>query len=94
MHTNENQCKSFIVYADFESILSLVSTTDQDPQMFYSVQTAEHIPCRHAYLIVCPDGKSYKPIQFYQREDAVDLFFKVTIQENDEIAKKLNIIGN
>ena len=84
--------KSFIVYADFESILNPVSTAAQDPQTSYTVQTAKHIPCGYAYLIVGPDGKSYKPIQVYRGENAVDHFLEAIIQEKDEIAEKLNTI--
>ena len=61
------QCKkSCVIYADFEAILSPVSTVAPDPQISSTSKTAEHIPCSYAFLIVGPDGKSCNTIHVYR----------------------------
>ena len=73
--------KSYIVHADFESVLSPVSTVAQDPQTSHTFKTAEHIPCGYAFLIVGPNGKSHKLIQVYRGENAVEHFLEAVIHE-------------
>ena len=82
------QCKKyFVIHADFEAILSPVSTVAQDPQTSNTIKIAKHIPCSWAYLIVGPDGKSYKPLHVYRGENAVDHFLESIIYEKTKSLK-------
>ena len=69
-------------------MLSPVSTITQDPQTSHTDKIAEHIPCGYAYLIVGSYEKSYKPVQVYRGENAVDNILETIIREKDEIAQK------
>ena len=55
--------KSYIIYANLESLLSPVSTTIQDPQTSYTAQTAHLTPCGYIYIMIGPDEPA--PIQVY-----------------------------
>ena len=47
------------------NLLRPVTTAAQDPKTPHTVKTAEHIPCRYAYIIIGP---------LYREMDAVDHF--------------------
>ena len=63
----QKQCKkAYEIYTDFESILSPISTATQHPQISHTIQTAQHILCSYAFLVIGPKEKSYNSIKFFK----------------------------
>ena len=54
----ERKIKStFIIYADFESILVLQDNGMQNPEESYTSKYQKHIACSYSYKLVCVDDK-------------------------------------
>lgn len=61
----------FVIYADFESILSPLQTVAENKNTFYS---HKHIPCSFAYYIHCNYDDSLSKFVLYRGEDCVEKF--------------------
>ena len=79
----------FIIYADFESILVPISSADPASSASFSKQTNLHQACGFAYVVVGPEGRCHKKIQYYRGVNAVHEFLKALMQEQEELAQIL-----
>ncbi|CAL1299813.1 unnamed protein product, partial [Larinioides sclopetarius] len=68
----------FVIYADFESIIT------PNTQQVNSVSI--HEPCGFCYVVIGPDGKSFKPPVVYRGERAAAMFIASLLKEEDEIS--------
>ncbi len=64
----------FIIYADFEAIITPISTCQWSESKSFTEKISRHDPCGYAYIVVDDKGKSVKPIQVYRGEDAISHF--------------------
>ena len=62
---------SFMIYADFESILVPEDNGKQNPNESYTNTYQKHVACSYGYKLVCVDDKFSKPFKSYLGEDAV-----------------------
>lgn len=73
----ERQMKvPFVVYADFESVLKPIDTTEPNPQKSYTNKTFKHLPYSFAYYIKCDYDDSLSKLVIYRGEDAAKEFVK------------------
>ena len=82
----------FIVYADFESFTSQLSTCPPNPQKIYTNQYQNHIPSGFRYHVKCFDDTLYsqQPVTFVKEfnDDVAQIFY--TLEKNiKEIYDKL-----
>lgn len=71
----EKQLKvPFTVYADFESILEPVHTTEPDPKKSYTLNNVKHKPYAFAYIIKCSFDDSLTKYVQYRGTDAAKEF--------------------
>ena len=61
----------YVIYADTESIIRPVDSPTTDSN---TVQSAEHVPCSFAYVVVRSDGKVISE-KLYRGEVAMDVLF-------------------
>ena len=85
----------FIVYADFESFTSQLSTCQPKPEKSYTKQYQKHIPSGFFYHIKCFDDTLYsqQPVTFVKEfnDDDVAQILMDTLEKNiKEIYKKFN----
>ena len=73
---------SFMIYADFESILVPEDNGKQNPNEFYTNKYQKHVACSYGYKLVCVDDKFSKPFKSYLGEDAVYNFISSMIKES------------
>ena len=84
----------FIVYADFESFSSQLSTCQQNPEKSYTSQYKKHIPSAFGYHIRCFDNTLYSQqsntfVKEFNDDDVTQIFID-TLEENTiEILKKV-----
>ena len=55
--TFERKIKSFMIYADFESIIVPEKHGKQNPNESYTIKFQKHIACSYGYKLVCFDEK-------------------------------------
>ena len=82
---------SFMVYADFESILVPEDNGKQNPKEPYTNKYQKHIACSYGYKLVCADDKFRKLFKTYLGKDAVYNFINNMIEERKysrEVMKK------
>ena len=80
---HERKIKStFIVHADFESILMSENNGKQNPEESYTNKCQKHIACSCGYKLVCVDDKFDKPFKTYLGKDAVYNFINSMIKES------------
>ena len=73
---------SFMIYADFESILVPDNNEKQNPKEFYRNKYQKHIVFSYGYKLGCVDDKFSKPFKTYLGKDAVYSFINIMIQES------------
>ena len=61
---------SFIIYADFESILVPEHNGKQNLEKSYINKHQKHIAYSYSYILVCVEDKAGKPFKTYLGEDA------------------------
>ena len=82
----------FVIYADLEAILKLLSKKNMNKNNndSYTVKTHEHITCSYGYKVVCHEDKKYsRPYKSYCGPDAVYKFFEDIFEEEQRINKYL-----
>ena len=62
---------TFMIYANFESILVPDDDGKQNPEESYTNKYQEHIACSYGYKLVCLDHKFSKPFKTYLGKDSV-----------------------
>ena len=62
---------SFMIYADFESILVPDDNGKQNPNESYTNKYQKHVACRYVYKLVYTDNKFSKPFKSHLCKDAV-----------------------
>ena len=86
-------CVPFIVYADFESFTTQLSTCQPNPEKSYTNQYQKHISSGFYYHIKCFDDtiNSQEPVTFVKEfiDDDVAQIFMGTLKKNiKDIYKK------
>ena len=85
---------SFMIYANFESILVLQDNVKQSPNECYTKKYQKHVACSYGYKLVRFDDKFSKPVKSYLDEEAVYNFISSIIEESkyccDVIKKHFN----
>ena len=88
----ERQIKSsFIIYADFESILVPENNGKQNPNGSYTNKYQKHVAWSHGYKLICVDDKVIKSFKLYLEKDAVFNFINSMTEESkycNELMKK------
>jgi hypothetical protein len=66
----------FVIYADFETLLTPVDTGNQEAnaERPYTVTTCEHKPYSFAYFLKCSYDDNLSKFEIYRGENAVDVF--------------------
>ncbi|GBN70684.1 hypothetical protein AVEN_171541-1 [Araneus ventricosus] len=83
----------FIIYADFEALILPIGGASPSADNSYTEKVAKHLPCGYAYIIIGPDGKTYKPIVHYRGENTVEHFLNAIVKEKYELAQKICTIA-
>lgn len=83
---------SYVIYADFEALITKVDNSSLDNSSTVSMKLNSHEACGYSYVIIDPDGKSVKPAVVYRGPNAVDNFLEKILLEKDNIAEKLTTI--
>ena len=91
---NRSMRVSFIVYADFESFTTQLSTCQPNPDKSYTKLYQKHIPSGFYYHIKCFDDTLYsqEPITFvkeYDDDDVAQIFIDTLEKNINEIYKSL-----
>ena len=78
----------FMIYADFESILTKIESKEHKAD--YTATYQDHIACSYEYNLVCADDTLSKPEKDYLGKDSVYNFISNMIEEEycKEIMKK------
>ncbi|XP_073962457.1 uncharacterized protein [Choristoneura fumiferana] len=80
----------FVIYADFESILSPINKTQSKATFTYN--THKHIPCSFAYYIHCDYDEKLSKFVMYRGEDCVQKFVESLYQDTESINRILTTI--
>ena len=76
----------YVIYADFESILSQVEVNDQSNTQKYQ----KHIPCGYAYKVVSSNDKFDKPLKLFRAENndvnVASHFINALLDEANELS--------
>ena len=79
----ERKIKStFIIYADFESILVPQDNGMQNPEESYTSKYQKHIACSYSYKLVCVDDKFREPFKTDLAKDIADDYVNSMIEES------------
>ena len=73
---------SFIIYADFESILVPQNNGKQNPNESFTNKYQKHVACSYSYKLVCVDDKFSKPFKSYLGKYTVYNFINTMIGES------------
>ena len=73
---------SFMIYADFESILVPENNGKQNPKESYTNKFQKHVACSYGYKLVCVDDKFSKPFKSYLGKDSVYNVINSIIKES------------
>ena len=73
---------TFMIYADFESILVHEDNGKRNPKEPYTSKYQKHVPCNYGYKLVCVDDKFSKPFKSYLGENVVYYFISDMIEES------------
>ena len=84
-HINYEHPIPYIIYADFESILIPSQTQDGTN----TKKIMRHEACGYAYIIIGPNGKTYRPIQVYRGADAATHFVGKILKEMRDLTPKI-----
>ena len=78
---------SFMIYADFESILLPEDNGKQSPNESYTNKYQKDIACSYVYKLVYVDDKFSKPFKSFLDKDAIYNFIKSMIEESKYTVK-------
>ena len=73
---------SFLIYADFESILVPQNNGKQNPNESFTNKYQKHVACSYGYKLVCVDDKFSKPFKSYLGKYTVCNFINSMIRES------------
>ena len=82
---------SFIIYADFESVLEPEDNGKQNSEESYKSKYQKHIACIYGLKLVCADDQFSKPFKAYLGKDVIYNFFGSIIEESkysSDVVKK------
>lgn len=71
----------FVVYADFESLLKPVHTSEPNPEKAFTIKKCEHEPHSFAYFIKCSYNDNLSKFEMYRGPNAATVF--ITRLETD-----------
>ena len=74
---------SFMIYADFESILVPENNEKQNPNESDTNKYQKHVACSYGYELVCVDDKFSDPFKSYLGENAVYQIISDMIEESE-----------
>ena len=78
---------SFIIYADFESLIKSIQSSNPNPESSYTNKYQKHEPISFSYYIKCFDDNVFKPVlRSYTGEDAAQKFVKMLEEDIKIIA--------
>lgn len=80
---------SFVVYADFESILKRQYGCQPDPSKSSTIKLAKHVPSGFTYKVVGLSPETKENHMTYRSHDAVDVFVDHMVKLEDEITRVL-----
>ena len=78
----EEKQSSFMIYADFESILGAEDNGKQNPNESNTSKYQKHVAGSYGNKLLCVEGKFSKPFKSYLTEDPVDNFINSTIDKS------------
>ena len=77
----------FIIYADFESLIKSIESSNPNPESSYTNKYQKHEPISFSYYIKCLDDNVFKPrLISYTGEDAAQKFVKMLEEDIKIIA--------
>ena len=77
----------FIIYADFESLIKSIQSSNPNPDSSYTNKYQKHEPISFSYYIKCFDDNVFKPVlRSYTGEDAAQKFVKMLEEDIKIIA--------
>ena len=62
---------TYVIYADFESILVPEDNRKQNPDGTYTNKYQKHVACTYSYKLVCVDDKFSKSFKSYLDKDVI-----------------------
>ena len=89
---NKSLSVPFVIYADLEALLKLLSKKNMNKKESesYTIKTHEHITCSYGYKVVCHEDENYsRPYKSYCGRDAVYKFFEDLFEEEQRINKHM-----
>ena len=66
----------FVIYADFETLLKPIQTSEPDPDKKFTIKTCEHEPHSFAYYIKCSFDESLSQFRNYRGPNASSVFME------------------
>ena len=75
----------FVIYADLESFIEPVSTSEPDPSKSSTHAYQKHEPSRFCYLVKCTSNELSKPALVYRGLNVIDIFFQCLFEEEQNI---------
>ena len=82
---------SFMIYADFKSILVPEDCGKENPEYSYTIKYQKHVACSYGYKLVCADDMFSKLFRSCSGEDAVYKFINSMVEQSkycSEVIKK------
>ena len=68
---------SFVIYADFESILKEISTCSNDPKKSSTTKTSKHIPSDLSLFTYCVFDETKNQLNYHRGKDCTKAFCKI-----------------
>ena len=75
----------FVIYCDFESILTAFDSCEPNPNKSYTINTHKHVPCAYSYVVTSSIAGYTKPPVTYRGKDVIEHFITSLIKEENEI---------
>ena len=72
---------TYMIYADFKSILVPEDNRKQNPDGTYTNKYQKHVASTYSYKLVCVDDMFSKPFKSYLDKDVIFNFIKSKIEE-------------
>ena len=79
---------SYVIYADFESLIIKIEGPEPGPKESYTHRTQIHEACGFSYVVVRSDGFAQEPV-VYRGSNATEAFLKCLKNEEKDIVKFL-----
>jgi hypothetical protein len=89
-HKNKNTVP-YVIYADFECIISKKEGPKCNPNGSYTEKVAEHIPCGYGYYVVSTNADYESKYYSFRGENAHDEFMKSILKTEKELLKEINV---